>query len=682
MTLKTLLLSAAACVVATCAAAEGQPAVPPWGANLSYMDTSVKPGNDFFGYTNGGWLKTAVIPPDRAYAGVNLDLIKMNDTRLRGIIDELTAKPDTALTPEELKLKNLYAAYVDVAKIEANGLTPASADLARIAALKTKDEIAAIMADPGLGLDGPFSAGIAPDDKNPTAYAIRLGQSGLGMPDRDYYLGDDPSLAKTREAYKAYLTTMLGYAGASDAATRAAAVFALETDLAKVSWPAADRRDADKTYNPMTLAELTALAPEFPWATYMSAAGIRADGPRGPRVAIVAEKSAFPGLAKVFATAPEAVWRDYLTARYLHAFAADLPKKFDDADFAFYGTALSGRKAQLDRPTRGVRMLDGRIGEALGKLYVSRYFSPEAKAKADALVQNLLKAYAIDIGALTWMTPPTREKALTKLSQYMLKVGYPDHWRDYSALEINPGALIADMQAANSFEWNRELKRIDEPVDRTEWEMTPATVNAYYEPTLNEIVFPAAILQPPFFDPAADDAVNYGGIGATIGHEISHGFDDQGSKYDGTGALKSWWTDEDRKNFEARTSALAAQYDTYEPLPGLHVNGKLTLGENIADLAGLTIAFKAYHIALHGKTPPVLDGMTGDQRFFFAHGQSWREIWRPDLTRRIVLSDPHSPDIYRVNGVLRNVDDWYAAYPSVAAGDTYWLAPEARVRLW
>jgi putative endopeptidase len=683
LTLRTLLLAAASVMAAGAVmAADAGPVVPPWGVNLSYMDTSVKPGNDFFSYANGSWVKTALIPPERAYAGVDLELIQTNDKRLRGIVDGLVAEKDADLTPEQIKLRDFYAAYIDTAQIEARGLAPAAADLARIAALKTKDEVAALMADPGLNLDGPFSQGISADAKNPAAYAIQLGQSGLGMPDRDYYLGTDKALAATREAYKTYLATMLGYAGTPDAAARAQAVFDLETELAKVSWPAADRRDADKTYNPLTLAQLTALAPDFPWSAYLSAAGVTNENAHGPRVMIIAEKSAFPGLAKVFADTPVAVWRDYLTVRYLHAFSADLPKKFDDADFAFYGTTMAGRTAQLDRPTRGVRMLDANMGEALGQIYVAKYFPPEAKAKADLLVHNLLKAYAEDIKTLSWMTPATREKALDKLSRYMLKIGYPDHWRDYSALVIQPGALIADVQAANRFEWNRQLKRIDQPVDRTEWEMTPSTVNAYYEDTLNEIVFPAAILQPPFFDPAADDAVNYGGIGATIGHEISHGFDDQGSKFDGSGTLKSWWTDEDRKNFDARTAALAAQYDQYEPLPGLHVNGKLTLGENIADLAGLVIALKAYHIALDGKPAPVLSGMTGDQRFFVAHGQSNRVVWRPALTRRIVLSDPHSPDIYRVNGVLRNVDGWYAAYPSVAPGDTYWLAPDARVRLW
>jgi putative endopeptidase len=679
---RSILLAAASLAATGALAAEAGPAVPPWGVDLTYMDTAVKPGNDYFTFTNGDWVKSAVIPPDRSYAGVNLELNKQNEARLQGIIDGLVAKAPTQLDASAVKLRDLYAAYTDVAQIEANGLKPASADLGRIAALQTRDDVARLMANPALSLDGPFNGGITPDDKNPSAYVFRVGQSGLGMPDRDYYLLDDKAITDTRAAYLKYLTTMLAYSGAPDAEARAKAVLALETAIAKASWPVADRRDADKTYNLMKMSELAAFAPDFPWVAYFEAAGIHQAGPKGERTVIVSEKTAFPGLAKVFADTPTAVWRDYLTVRYLHAFSQYLPRKFDDADFAFYGTVIGGRTQQLDRSTRGVHLLDADMGEALGKLYVEKYFPPQAKAKADLLVRNLMTAYAEDIKTLSWMTPETRQKALDKLNHYTLKIGYPDHWRDYSALAIERNQLVGDAKAASMFEWNRELKRIDLPVDRSEWGMTPPTNNAYYEPTMNEIVFPAGILQPPYFDAAADDAVNYGEIGATIGHEISHGFDDQGSKYDGLGVLNSWWTDADRKAFDARTAALAAQYDLYEPLPGLHVNGKLTLGENIADLAGLVIAYKAYHIALGGKPAPVLSGMTGDQRFYVAYGQSWREVWQPGRTRQVVLSNPHSPSAYRVNGVVRNDDGWYAAYPDIKPGDTYWLDPTSRAKLW
>jgi predicted metalloendopeptidase len=474
---------------------------------------------------------------------------------------------------------------------------------------------------------------------------------------------------------------MLGLAGVHDAA-RSAAVYALEDKIAHVHWPAADRREADKVYNPMTRGSLARFAPQFPWQAFFSAAGVSRSSPKGERSVVVREKSAFPKLAAVFAATPVAVWRDYLTVRYLHSRASYLPQRVDDTDFAFYGVVIAGQKEQLPRDLRGIHLLDSQMGEALGKLYVARYFPPEAKAKIQQLVANILKAYEADIQTLTWMTPATRTKALEKIRRFTVKVGYPDRWRDYSALAIAPGQLVGDVTNAQVFEWNRELKRIDDPVDRGEWGMTPPTNNAYNNPPLNEIVFPAGILQPPYFDPHADDAVNYGEIGATIGHEISHGFDDQGSKYDASGRLSEWWTAEDRKAFDARTAALAKQYDQYEPLPGLHVNGRLTLGENIADLAGLVIAHKAYLISLGGKPAPVLDGFSGDQRFYIAYGQSWREVWTDSLTRRIVLSNPHSPSALRVNGVLRNDNGWYDAFPRVMPGDALYLPPAERVSLW
>ena len=663
------------------ALATAQAVFPPWGVTLDYVDASVPPGADFFRYSNGGWLKSATIPPDRRAAGINLELDKGNEAKLRTILATLIAKPDSALSAEERKLRDFYNAFQDTAAIENAGLAPVRADLERIAALQSGAEVAAFMGAPATRTSGPFAARIGIDEKNPDTYVVRLTQSGLGMPDRDYYLREDKDIAATREAYRKYLTDMLAFAGISDPA-RAAAVFALEARIADAHWPAADRRDADKTYNPMTLAELAAFAPQFPWSAYLGAAGVSAQAPSGERKVDVAERSAFPKLAAVFASTPVPVWRDYLTVRYLHERADYLPKQIDDADFAFYGTVVSGQKQQLPRDIRGIHLLDEQMGEALGKLYCASYFPPEAKAKSQQLVANLLKAYEADIRTLTWMTPATRQKALEKIHTFTPKVGYPDSWRDYTALAVRRDNLIGDVRNAQVFEWNRRLARLDARVDRSEWYMTPPTNNAYYNPTLNEIVFPAGILQPPYFDPNADDAVNYGEIGAVIGHEISHGFDDQGSKYDASGRLNNWWSEEDRKNFDARTAQLARQYDQYEPLPGLHVNGKLTLGENIADLAGLVIAHKAYHIALGGKAAPVLDGYSGDQRFYLAYGQSWREVWSEGLTRRIVLSNPHSPSAYRVNGVVRNDASWYAAFPQIKAGDAYFLAPGERVVLW
>jgi putative endopeptidase len=674
-------LTAGLISVAFAASAPQKPVFGPWGVTLAYMDTTVGPGNDFFRYTNGGWLKTAVIPPDRQFAGVNLELDKQNEARLRDIVTSLALRPDAALSAEERKLRDLYNAFENTRAIEAKGLAPVKADLERIAALKTYAAVAGFMGSPATQVSGPFDIGIDIDEKNPDAYVILLTQSGLGMPDRDYYLLKDKDSVATREAYRKYLTGMLAFAGVRTAA-RSAAVYTLEERIARVHWPAAERREAEKVYNPMSLSALQKFAPQFPWDSYFAAAGVSRRSPRGERVVVVREKSAFPKLATVFAATPVAVWRDYLTVRYLHSHASWLPQQIDDADFAFYGRVVGGQKQQLPRDLRGIHLLDRQMGEALGKLYVARYFPPEAKAKIQQLVANLLKAYEADIGTLTWMTPATKAKALEKIRRFTPKVGYPDRWRDYSALTIVPGELVEDTTNAVVFEWHRELKRIDAPVDRGEWDMTPPTNNAYYNPTLNEIVFPAGILQPPYFDPNADDAVNYGEIGATIGHEISHGFDDQGSKYDASGRLRNWWTAQDRKDFDARTAALAKQYDQYQPLPGLHINGKLTLGENIADLAGLVIACKAYHIALGGKPAPVLSGFSGDQRFYIAYGQSWREVWTDGLTRRIVLSNPHSPSKYRVDGVVRNANGWYAAFPQIQPGDTYYLPPAERVQLW
>ncbi|HEU4765506.1 MAG TPA: M13 family metallopeptidase [Candidatus Eisenbacteria bacterium] len=677
--MKTLAL-ALACVLLASATALAAPDVPPWGLNLDYLDRSGNPGDDFYVYANGGWLKTATIPPDRPGSGVGLEMGLRNEERMKAIIADLHARPN--LTDEEKKLRDLYDAFLDRQGIDAAGMKPAAGDLQRIAHAESPEAIVALMSDPSFRLGGPFSMRIDADDKNPNAYVVFVGQSGLGMPDRDYYLRDEKEIAATREAYKSYLAQMLVVAGVDGAPSRADAIFAAEREIAVACWPAADRRDADRTYNPMTLPELAKLAPGFPWSAWFQSAGIPARAPGGERRVVVAEKSAFLPIAKVFAATPVAVWRDYLTVRYLHAFAAYLPQAVDDADFAFYGTALGGRTKQLDRETRGARLLDTRMGEALGKLYVAKYFPPEAKAKIQALVKNLLAAYTEDLKTLPWLTEPTREKAMEKVRRFTVKVGYPDHWRDYSTLAVDRGDLVGSVKNAIRFAWNRDVKRIDDPVDKTEWGMTPPTVNAYNNSTANEIVFPAGILQAPDFDPEADDAVNYGAIGAVIGHEISHGFDDQGSKYDASGMLRSWWTEEDRKRFDARTNALAAQYDQYEGLPGLHVNGKLTLGENIADLAGLVIAHKAYRISLGGKEAPVRDGLTGDQRFYLGYAQSWRSKVKEGANRQRILSNPHSPPEFRVNGVVRNDDGWYAAFPDVAPGSRYYLPPEKRIHLW
>lgn len=652
-----------------------------WGVDLSGMDTSVKPGDNFFSYVNGGWFKTAVIPDDRANIGSFQNLAILSEKRMRAIMDELAAKPADQLSAEERKMADFYAGYTDRKSIDAKGLEPVKADLALLAGLKTKADVAKAMASQRLGTESLFGLYIGVDDKHPDHYSVNLSQSGLGMPDRDFYLQNEPNLVKAREAYKKYLTDMLTLAGYTDAAARAAKIYALEEQIAKVHWARADRRDPDKTYNAMPVSALKKLAPGFEWNAFFTGANIPLTNPKGERGVIVAEKSAFPKLAAIFAKTPVAVWRDYLTVHYLHTYAGVLPQSFDDTNFAFYGTVLRGSTKQMDRETRGVHLVDGSMGEALGKIYVAKYFPPESKAKVEALVANLLKAYDADIRTLPWMSDATKAKALEKLHTFTPKIGYPDTWRDYSALEIRRDDLVGNVQRTSVFEWNRNVSRLDQPVDKTEWGMTPPTINAYYNPVFNEIAFPAAILQAPFFDPNADDAVNYGGIGAVIGHEISHGYDDQGAKYNGAGELKSWWTEEDLKNFQARTDMLVKQYSSYEPLPGLHIDGKNTLGENIADNAGITIAYKAYKLSLGGKDAPVVDGLTGDQRFLLGFGQIWRSKYRENAKRTQVLTDPHSAAEFRVIGATRNLDIWYDAF-GVKAGDTYYLSPEDRVKLW
>ena len=668
------------CVSVLAGVAFAAPEIPPWGLNLQYLDRSVQPGDDFYSYANGGWLKTAQIPLDRPAAGAGYDMIIRNEGRMKEIVADLHSRQD--LTVEETKLRDLYDAFTDTTRIDTLGMNVVAKDLERIAKIQTLQGAGQVMGDPSLHLRGPFGAQIGVDDKHPDRYTVFVGQSGLGMPDRDYYLRDDKDLAATREAYKKYLEQMLALAGVKDGAARAGKVYALEHDIAVVSWPAADRRDAVKIYNPMPLPELMKLAPGFPWTPYLKGLGIPARSPAGDREVIVAEKSAVHAIAKIVMATPIPVWRDYLTVRYLSSFAAYLPDSVDDTEFAFYGTVVQGRTKQLDRQTRGARLLDAQMGEALGKIYVRKYFPPEAKAKIQTLVQNLLQAFDEDLKTMAWMTDTTRTQALDKLHRFTVKVGYPDQWRDYTTLSIDRNDLVGSMKNAFAFEWYRNALRLDGPVDRSEWGMTPPTVNAYNNSSMNEIVFPAGILQPPQFDASADDAVNYGSIGAVIGHEISHGFDDQGSKYDGMGVLRNWWTDADRKGFDERTSALAAQYDAYEGLPGLHVNGKLTLGENIADLAGLVVAHRAYRISLGGKEAPVLDGLTGDQRFYLAFGQSWRAKVRDGAQRQRILSNPHSPNEFRVNGVVRNDDGWYAAFPEVKPGSRYYLPPEQRIHLW
>ena len=673
LALMTLCCSVDLALAATPA---NKPSFGAWGVDLSSMDSKIKPGDDFFLYANGNWLNKVEIPADRVGTGSFLDLQILSEQRMKALVDELETRDRSSLNPEEKQLRDLYDAFTDTQQIEARGLTPIKADLARIAGLKTLKDVGKLMGEPGFPSKSLIDTGINTDAKNSNVYVMIASQSGLGMPDRDYYLRDDPALVKTRRAYQQYLGTMLTLLGEKGAEKRAAAVYALEVEIAKAHWPAEARRDVEKTYNPMQVEDLPNYAPGFPWQTFFQAQGISTK-----RKVILYENTAFPALAQIFAITPIEVWRDFLRIHYLHAMSPFLPKAIDEADFNFYGKILGGKSQDLPRETRAVKLLDAMLPHPFGKLYVGKHFPPATKAKAEQLVANLLKAYDADIRSIDWMSPTTRQKALDKLHAFTPHIGYPDQWRDYSGLMIKRNDLIGNAQRASRFEWNYRLQRIDKPVDRNEWFMTPSTINAYYTQDFNAIFFPAAILQPPFFDPQADDAVNYGGIGAVIGHEISHGFDDQGSKYTGAGILESWWTETDRKAFEDLVAVLGTQFDAFEGLPGLRVNGKLTMGENIGDLSGVAIALKAYRASLEGKKAPVMSGFSGDQRFFLAFAQVWRSKVREARLREQLLTDPHSPAHFRVVGPLRNIDEWYTAF-DIKPGDKMYLPPDQRVKLW
>jgi predicted metalloendopeptidase len=648
-------------------------AIGAFGLDLSAGNPAVKPGDDFFTYASGNWFDHFQIPPDRTSFGAFVELDELSKKRVRELIEQAAASKAAAGTAAQ-KIGDYYTAYMDQAAIEANGLTPVQPDLKKIAAATTKADIATLFGLPGFS--SLFDLDLPPDLKNPDRYSVVISQSGLGLPDRDYYLKDDPKLAELRQKYVAYLEQMLTLDGVSAPAAQAKDIMAFETAAAKVQWPNEQRRDVDATYNPRTKKELLAYAPGFPWQAFLSASqvGNRQD-------LVLSELTAIRDLAELFKHTPVATLQAFLTVHYLTSHAPYLPKRFDDARFAFYGTTLRGQPQQRERWKRAVDDVDGALGELVGQLYVAKYFPPESKAKMQELVANLRASLSERIDTLPWMTPETKSRAHEKLATFTPKIGYPDEWKDYSALQIRRDDLIGNVRRAAEWHWNYQVARLDKPVDRQEWQMTPQTINAYYNPLNNEIVFPAAILQPPFFDPNADAAVNYGGIGAVIGHEIGHGFDDQGRKFGPDGGLKDWWTQQDADVFKTRVDRLIHQYSAFEPLPGLHVNGANTIGENIGDLGGLNMAYHAYQLSLHGRPAPVIDGLSGDQRFFLSWAQVWRAKIRDGQLREQVMSDPHSPPYYRVNGPLPNIDAWYKAF-NVQPGDKLYIKPEDRVSIW
>ncbi|MDX3911064.1 MAG: M13-type metalloendopeptidase [Sphingobium sp.] len=639
-----------------------------YGFDESGMDRTVKPGDDFYDYANGGWAKRTAIPEDKSNYGAFNVLDDLSRERTKGILESARNDPDS-------KIGAAYASYLDEAAIEAKGLSPIKPWLAEINKLKDKKAYSALAAKAARqGVGGPISARVGQDDKDPETYILTVRQSGLGLPDRDFYLEQNEKMASIRTAYVGYLEKMLTLAGEANPGQRAAALMTFETEVAKVHWTQVESRDADKTYNKMTLAQLEQAAPGFDFASYFSTNNMQ------PQSLLVAQPSAVTGIAALVAKAPLQVLKDALLVRSLHAYADDLPNAVADTDFAFYGTTLSGTPQREPRWKRGVGFVTDALGEEVGKEYVKRYFPLETKAAMDGLVKNVLAAMGRRIDGLDWMSAQAKARAHKKLAAFTPKIGYPDRWRDYAGLTVKADDLLGNSMRSSQFEYDYNIGKLGKPIYRWEWQMTPMEINAYADFGMVEIVFPAAILQPPFFDPNADPAVNYGAIGSVIGHELSHHFDDQGAKYDETGKLSQWWTDQDVANFKALTDKLVKQYDAYEPLPGARVKGAFTLGENIGDLAGLAVALDAYHASLNGKPAPVINGMTGDQRFYLGWAQVWRRNYREPNLRQRLITDPHSPSQYRAD-IVRNFDSWYDAFKP-APGDKLYLKPEDRVKIW
>ncbi|MEY3986169.1 MAG: hypothetical protein RLZ59_1614 [Pseudomonadota bacterium] len=656
------------------AAAASKPQLGAWGVDVQGMDLSVKPGDDFYKFVNGQWDAKTEIPADRSSWGGFAVLRDLSDQRTRAIIED-SAKQNAPAGTVAQKVGDFYASFMDEAAIEARGMDPVKPMLAKIDGLTSRDDLARALAENvKLGLGSPVEIGVELDLKDNSKYGVYLGQGGLGMPNRDYYLVDNDRFKATRVKYKTYIAETLKLAGFANAEARAEAIYALEEKIAKGHWTSAESRQIDKLYNPVATAALDKEYAGLGWSTYLQTVGLAGQ----PQV-IVTQPSAIKAALTLVANEPMDVWKDYLRFHTVKAASPMLSKAFVDLNFGWAQT-LSGTPKLKDRWKRGVDLVNGTMGEAVGEIYVARYFPPEAKAKADELVRNLIKAMDARLANLAWMAPETKVKARAKLAAFTPKIGYPSKWRDYSALKVERGDLWGNVMRATEFEYQRQLGKIGKPVDRSEWFMTPQTVNAYANPLMNEIVFPAAILQPPFFDPKADDAVNYGAIGAVIGHEISHHFDDQGRKFDMNGNLSDWWTKEDVARFDALAKRVVDQYGSYEPLPGKKVNGELTLGENIADLAGVTIAYDAYKMSLKGKKATKLGGYTPDQRFFLGFGQVWRNKYREPVLLQQLTTDPHTPGHFRPY-VVRNIDAWYSSF-GVKPGEKFYLKPEDRAHIW
>jgi predicted metalloendopeptidase len=663
--------------VAVPPAAAEAPAAPALssGLFLENFDKAVRPQDDLYRFVNGTWLARTEIPADKSNYGTFTKLQDDAEADLRVIVEEAAAANAPAGSDQQL-IGDFYSSFMDEAAAEKRGFAPLEPELARIDAIGNRKQLLEYLGRAQMiVVTNPIGAYIQPDAKRPDVYTIYADQSGLGMPERDYYLSKDARFTEIRGKYEQHIAKVFALAGRKDGAAAAKRVMAFETRLAKASWAPVDLRDVDKTYNPFDVAGAMQATPGVDWAAWLESMGIRHDQ------LIVGQPSYFKELGKALNDVPLATWRDYLKLRVIDDFSPYLSQAFVDEHFDFYGRTLSGTPQLKPRWKRGLDQTETSMGDLLGKEYVKRHFPPEAKQRMDALVANLLKAFEVSIDELEWMGPETKQQAHEKIRNFTVKIGYPEKWKSYDGLVTTRDDLVGNVQRAREVNVKRELAKLGKPIDKTEWFMTPQTVNAYYNPLANEIVFPAAILQPPFFDMKADDAVNYGGIGAVIGHEISHGFDDQGRKFDGKGMLRDWWTSADNERFMARANMLVKQYDAFSPLPGMNVNGQLTLGENIGDLSGLAVAYKAYKLSLDGKPAATLDGFTGDQRFFIGWGQVWARNYRDDELRKRLKTDPHSPSEYRANGILRNLPAFQQAF-DVKPGDRMYLPPEQVVRIW
>lgn len=647
------------------------------GIDHQYFDQNVKGNDDFYQHVNGGWLKNTEIPADKSRWGTFDILHEESLKQLHDIVDELS-KQQLVEGSSEQKVASLYANFMDEKSIEALGIQPIQAEITNVDALKSKKDIAQLAAHfSRIGVTSPFDVGIDQDMKNSTEMVAMLGQSGLGLPDRDYYLKNDAKFKKIRSQYLKYIEKTLTLAGDKQAAQHAQGILKLETQIAKIQWSNVQNRDVTKLYNIYKTQDLAKLSPKIDWQTYLE----KQELSDKIKTIQVIQPSYFKGLSPIVDNTSLEVWKAYFKFHLVSDFSSLLSQAFVDNSFDFYSKQLREIKEQKPRWKRGVQLVEGTLGESLGQIYVKKYFSAEKKQRMEVLVQNLMKAYSQSIDKLDWMSPTTKVQAQKKLASFAVKIGYPNKWRDYSALEIKNNDLIGNVIRSREFEHQYALNKLGKPVDRDEWGMTPQTINAYYNASLNEIVFPAAILQPPFFDMDADDAVNYGAIGAIIGHEISHGFDDQGSQFDELGNMKNWWTAEDHLKFKEKTNTLVAQYNAYEPIKGYHVNGELTLGENIADNSGLAIAYKAYQLSLNGKAAPVLDNLTGEQRFYIGWAQAWRSKITDAMQVEFLKRDPHSPDKVRGNATLLNQAPFYDAF-HIQQGDKMYLPANKRVTIW